>query len=97
MSTAQPRPGRQLRQHTLGNGNDIATALGNYSTITVGNGNDTINSGGQSTITAGNGNDTINVGISDAITVGNGKDNFVFNETAATQVGAVTIGIRNPS
>jgi Ca2+-binding RTX toxin-like protein len=82
---------------SLGNGNDTVTVLGNYSTITVGNGHDTITSGGDSTITAGNGNDTINVGINDAITVGHGHDHFVFNETAATQVGAVTITGFNPN
>ena len=29
--------------------------------------------------------------MSDTVTVGHGNDNFVFNETAATAVGAVTI------
>ena len=91
-----PDQGDSFGNISLGNGNDTVTVLGNYSTITVGNGHDTITSGGDSVITAGNGKDTINVGNNDTITVGHGHDTFVFNQTAAAQVGAVTITGFNP-
>jgi Ca2+-binding RTX toxin-like protein len=86
-----PLVGNSFVHISLGNGNDTVTVLGTNSTIAVGNGNNTITSGGQSTITAGNGNNTINVGISDSVTVGHGHDTFVFNQTAPSQFGAVSI------
>jgi hypothetical protein len=91
-----PLVGDSFVQISLGNGNDTVTVLGSVSTIAVGNGNNTITSGGQSTITAGNGNNTVNVGTSDLVTVGHGNDTFVFNQTTATQFGAVSISGFNP-
>jgi hypothetical protein len=75
---------------TLGGGTDTVIA-GPNSTITLGKGPDTVTSGGNSTITVGNGNDTINVGYNDTVTVGKGQDSFVFAQTAAGSIGAVTI------
>jgi RTX calcium-binding nonapeptide repeat (4 copies) len=44
------------------------------STISLGNGNDTVTGGDGDTITAGNGNDTVYAGANDAISLGNGND-----------------------
>jgi hypothetical protein len=49
------------------------------------------------TITVDNGNDTIDVGKSDTITVGTGHDSFIFEQTTAGNIGAVTINAFNPS
>jgi len=80
----------------LGNGQDQVTA-GAIATINLGNGADTVTSGGNSTITVGNGNDTIYVGKNDTVTVGTGQDSFVFHQTAAGNIGAVTINHFNTS
>ena len=98
---------------TLGNGNNdtvmISGQLSHYDdTINVGNGNaDVVNDyyltrpnstiPQNDTITVGNGNDTIYVGNGDTVTVGTGQDSFVFDQTAAGQIGAVTINHFNPS
>ena len=69
-------------------------------TIKLGNGNgDVVNDiqGAGNTITVGNGNDTIYVGSNDAVKVGTGQDSFIFAQTAAGQIGAVTIIHFNPS
>ena len=84
---------------TLGNGaGDMVSAVGIHNTITLGNGNnDTVYSGGISTIKIGNGNDTIHVGTADTVTVGTGQDSFVFDQTVAGTIGAVTINHFDPS
>ena len=58
---------------------------------------DTVYSGGISTIKIGNGNDTIHVGTADTVTVGTGQDSFVFDQTVAGTIGAVTINHFDPS
>jgi len=85
---------------TLGNGNNdvVNAASSTHDTITLGNGNnDTVFSGGFSTITVGNGNDTIHVGTANTVTVGTGQDSFVFDQTTAGSIGAVTINHFDPA
>jgi Ca2+-binding RTX toxin-like protein len=85
---------------TLGDGaGDVVNAInGSNNTITLGDGNnDTVYSGGISTIKIGNGNDTIHVGTADTVTVGTGQDSFVFDQTVAGTIGAVTINHFDPS
>ena len=68
---------------------------GTSSTITVGNGNDTVTAGANNTIKLGNGADTVYAASGDMITVGNGHDTFVFGlspgQTTAGMIGPVTI------
>ena len=81
-----------------GAGDSVFTLFGNDDTITLGNGNnDTVFSGGFSTITVGNGNDTIHVGTANTVTVGTGQDSFVFDQTTAGSIGAVTINHFDPA
>jgi Ca2+-binding RTX toxin-like protein len=47
---------------------------GNGSTISLGNGNDTVTGGSNDTITAGNGQDDVTAGADSKITLGNGND-----------------------
>src|SRR4029077_19235191 len=83
---------------TLGNGNNDTVFSGGFDSITLGNGNnDTVFSGGGNTIKVGNGNDTIHVGFADTVTVGKGHDSFVFDQTTAGNIGAVTINHFDPS
>ena len=85
----------------LGNGDNDAAFIQNSRdcTITLGNGNnDTVFSGGLfSRITVGNGNDTIHVGMGNTVTVGKGQDSFVFDQTTAGNIGAVTINHFDPN
>src|SRR6478736_4439316 len=81
---------------TLGNGADTVTAAAS-NRITLGNGKDTVFAGANDTVTLGNGQDTIHVGANNSVTVGKGQDTFVFDQTAAGSVGAVTINGFNPS
>ena len=83
--------------YIIGNGNNDTVNAGNSSldTIILGNGN--VYSGGISTIKIGNGNDTIHVGTADTVTVGTGQDSFVFDQTVAGTIGAVTINHFDPS
>ena len=98
---------------TAGNGNDTVNAggaikitLGNGSdTVTVGVGEHGEgrqwqrhdHCWGNSTITVGNGSDTIHVGMGDIVTVGKGHDTFVFDQTTAGLIGAVTINHFDPA
>jgi uncharacterized protein (TIGR03118 family) len=81
---------------TLGNGADTVTAAAS-NRITLGNGKDTVFAGANDAVTLGNGQDTIHVGANNSVTVGKGQDSFVFDQTAAGSVGAVTINGFNPS
>ena len=75
----------------------VNTINGSNNTITLGDGNnDTVYSGGISTIKIGNG-PPIHVGTADTITVGTGQDSFVFDQTVAGTIGAVTINHFDPS
>jgi len=51
---------------------------GANSTITLGNGNDTIYAGAGDTITLGSGHDTVYAGPGDTITLGSGRDLLLF-------------------
>ena len=68
---------------------------GANSTITLGNGTDTVIAGATNVISLGNGADTVYAASGDTITVGNGHDTFVFGlspgRTAAGMIGPVTI------
>jgi uncharacterized protein (TIGR03118 family) len=81
---------------TLGNGADTVTAAASNS-ITLGNGHDTVFAGANDAVTLGNGKDTIYVGLGDTVTVGTGHDSFVFQQTTAGNIGAVTINHFDPS
>jgi hypothetical protein len=52
--------------------------------------------GCKTTIKVGNGNDTIHVGFANTVTVGKGQDSFVFDQTFAGGIGAVTINHFDP-
>ena len=68
---------------------------GANSTITLGNGPDTVIAGTNNIIKLGNGADTVYAARGDTITVGNGHDTFVFGlspgQTTAGMIGPVTI------
>jgi len=81
---------------TLGNGDDTVTAAAS-NRIILGNGDDTVFAGANDAVTLGNGKDTIHVGMNDTVTVGKGQDSFVFDQTVAGNIGAVTINGFNPS
>ena len=81
---------------TAGNSPDTVT-VGDNSKVVLGNGQDQVTAGASSTITVGNGSDTINVGKGDTVTVGNGQDSFILAQTAAGNIGAVTINHFNPA
>jgi hypothetical protein len=78
---------------TLGNGTgDVVNDYGGGNNVTLGNGTgDVVNAGGGDKITVGNGNDTIYAGKDDTITVGAGHDSFIFEQTTAGHIGAVTV------
>jgi serralysin len=85
---------------TLGNGvgDRVDARDSQHDTITLGNGDgDTVFGGGSSNITVGNGNDTIHVGFANIVTVGTGQDTFMFDQTRAGAIGAVTINGFDPS
>jgi len=63
---------------TAGNGSDIVTSTGTGSSITLGNGNDTVYAGPHNTVTLGTGNDTFYAGANDTINLGNGNDTVAF-------------------
>ena len=87
----------------MANGDLANLSFGNSGdTVTLGNGNgDVVKYSpkyfGNNTIKVGNGNDTIYVGNSDTITVGAGHDSFIFAQTTAGHIGAVTVNGFNPS
>ena len=56
-------------------------------TITYGNGNQTIVDGSNETIIAGNGNDSITIGSSDTLTVGSGNDTITAGSNDSITVG----------
>jgi Ca2+-binding RTX toxin-like protein len=76
----------------------VNAAGGSNSTITVGNGNDTIHGRQGDTMTVGNGNDAIYVGRNDRVKVGNDHNSLVFEQMPQFGLGmGWVLSTRSPS